>query len=633
MADHSVTRPWEAHAPSPHEVAVAAGLVLSDAQAATLKAITGAPLAKPELRAFRKLTGTLLAKPRAGGYLVTVVGAGRRSGKTLHVAAPFAVSALLADWSGVLAPGERGRVLLIGPTLAHVRQLLDGIAGILSLLRVKHVRRELEIEIVGRRTLAIATVADHLGPRGGTAVAAVVDEGALLPSEAGADGFDEEVLAAVRPALATTRGRLLITSSPWRRAGVHFDMIEQHLGKVHGDVLALTGPTWTWNPTLTEEETRRLEPDERRWSREWNAIAGATEAAAFDPRDIRRCITAGVVERPPRGDAIYGAAIDLAFAGDGCVLAIGHLELLKMPGGPPITRLVVDHLSILRARKGERLDSERVIDLFAGTLRRYRVRKAYADQHGFDLARSAFEKRGIKLELLSMNLAAQAPRFDALGGRLRAGTIALLDNDVATRELGELQVELLSTGLVRYQAPRRRAASDDVCDALAALCKEATDKLPPSGGDIVGELRIVRDGPAVSFRTNWFEVVRDEQGREVRRIPTLPPPGTPVHEQMTEELRALGTIVPGMPEWNATPEPETTWCMIRRKHVPLAEAIAPMRDAREEQASDDMARRIAEARARIDAERQRAEAAARVAPTTDDENQDGSRVNVRVHHD
>ena len=79
---------------SPFAIAVAAGLKLSPAQAATLKAIGGEPLSRDELRVFRTLTGTTFAKPRPGGYRELFVNAGRRSGKTSHVAAPIAVSKL-----------------------------------------------------------------------------------------------------------------------------------------------------------------------------------------------------------------------------------------------------------------------------------------------------------------------------------------------------------------------------------------------------------------------------------------------------------------------------------------------------------------------------------------------------------
>jgi hypothetical protein len=47
-------------------------------------------------------------------------------------------------------------------------------------------------------------------------------------------------------------------------------------------------PTWLANPTITEEDTHRLEPDERRWRREYLAIAQAGALAAFDPVLVAR---------------------------------------------------------------------------------------------------------------------------------------------------------------------------------------------------------------------------------------------------------------------------------------------------------------------------------------------------------
>lgn len=53
--------------------------------------------------------------------------------------------------------------------------------------------------------------------------------------------------------------------------------------------------TWLANPTISEEQTHALEPDERVWSREYAGQPGATLSAALDPRRRARLLRALVV--------------------------------------------------------------------------------------------------------------------------------------------------------------------------------------------------------------------------------------------------------------------------------------------------------------------------------------------------
>lgn len=217
---------------TPHKVAIQAGLRLSTAQSSILKAFQGEPLTNEELRAWRELTGTTIAKPRHGGYDELWLRVGRRGGKTTHIGAPIAVSSALLPVDHMLAPGEVARVLVVCPTLPHGRQAFDAIRGLLGALQIPFRERDREIQLVGRRTTILQVVADYLAPRSGTAIAAIVDEAALLPTQENADGFDVEIFAALRPALATTNGKLIVLSTPWARRGVHYETCEKYWGKV-----------------------------------------------------------------------------------------------------------------------------------------------------------------------------------------------------------------------------------------------------------------------------------------------------------------------------------------------------------------------------------------------------------------
>ena len=74
---------------------------------------------------------------------------------------------------------------------------------------------------------------------------------------------DTEIPAAVRPGLATTRGPLIIASSPYAKRGVLWDTYKQHYGK-DGDPLILVaqGASRDFNPALPQAFVdRELEKD------------------------------------------------------------------------------------------------------------------------------------------------------------------------------------------------------------------------------------------------------------------------------------------------------------------------------------------------------------------------------------
>lgn len=74
--------------------------------------------------------------------------------------------------------------------------------------------------------------------RGPTYVAVIADEAAFWHNDEVSANPDNEILAAVRPGLATTPGPLIIASSPYARRGALWDTYRRHYGS-QGDPLIL----------------------------------------------------------------------------------------------------------------------------------------------------------------------------------------------------------------------------------------------------------------------------------------------------------------------------------------------------------------------------------------------------------
>src|SRR5262249_40371910 len=94
--------------------------------------------------------------------------------------------------------------------------------------------------------------ASFRGLRGPTCVAVVAAEAAFFGGE-GAVNADTEILNAVRPALATTGGPLIVISSPYAKRGEVWNTFKRHYGAC-GDprILVAQGESRSFNPTLPQ---------------------------------------------------------------------------------------------------------------------------------------------------------------------------------------------------------------------------------------------------------------------------------------------------------------------------------------------------------------------------------------------
>src|SRR5207247_195067 len=102
----------------------------------------------------------------------------------------------------------------------------------------------------------------YKGVRGYTVVGAVLDEVAFWPTDETANP-DSEVLAALRPAMATVPGALLLAiSTPYGRRGELHRAFERHYGRPESDVLVWRAPSTTMNPTLSAAFVARQYEDD-----------------------------------------------------------------------------------------------------------------------------------------------------------------------------------------------------------------------------------------------------------------------------------------------------------------------------------------------------------------------------------
>jgi len=266
-----------------------------------LKAVFGLPLEAEELAAFHQFTGRETVLP--AGYAEAWVVAGRKAGKSAIAALVATYLAACRDWRTLLRPGERGVVMVLASergqaaniVLRYVKALFDH-----PRLKPLVARRTRDvIELSTAVTIEVHT-ASYTGVRGHTVVGAVCDEIAFWPAEGAADA-DTEILAALKPAMATVPGAVLFAiSSPYWKRGELFQAYEQHYGQAGSDVLVWQAPTVEMNPHVARATVdRAYAKDPLRAAAEWGAEFRRDVEAYVAAEVLAACTVPGRYELPP----------------------------------------------------------------------------------------------------------------------------------------------------------------------------------------------------------------------------------------------------------------------------------------------------------------------------------------------
>jgi hypothetical protein len=208
-----------------------------------------------------------------------------------------------------IPPGDTGVIAFVSTTRDEASQRLRTIRALLDALDVPYRPAGETIELADH-PLAFKVFACNVASVSGfTSVLVIADEVAKwLNADSGANPA-REVLAALRPTMATQpHARIVLSSSPLATLDAH------HEAFAAGDTTfqrVAYAPTWVANPTITEADTRRLEPDERVWAREYAATPSDAVSAALDGATVDAAVT-----RPPRAQ-LLGAPVLIIDASSG----------------------------------------------------------------------------------------------------------------------------------------------------------------------------------------------------------------------------------------------------------------------------------------------------------------------------
>lgn len=378
---------------------------------------------------------------------------GRRGGKS-RIAALIAVYlACFRSYAAHLADGEYATLPIIAADRREARTAMRYVRGFLQSPRLQdRVVRTLteSVELQGRVQIEVHT-AGYRAVRGYTVIAAICDEISFWPTSADAASPDSEVIAALRPGMASIPGSLLIgLSSPYARSGVLWEMYDRHFGQDHPEIV-WQADTRSMNPTIDPkliEDAYRDDPD----------AAGAEYGAEFR-RDvesfvsreaIRDAVISGRDRIPPVAGTRYVAFVDPSGgAVDSMTLGIAHAE------GP---RAVLD--CVLEVRPP--FSPAAVVVECVNLVREYNVASVTGDRYGGEWPRERFRALGVAYELSEL---VKSDIYIAFLSRMNSRQVELLDNHVLIRQLQQLERRRGRGGRDTVDHPPK--GHDDVVNAAA----------------------------------------------------------------------------------------------------------------------------------------------------------------------
>jgi hypothetical protein len=429
---------------------------------AFLAALFALRMSNEQLAIYHQCTGRTapLSSPATEGWLIC----GRRAGKSFVLALIAVFLACFRDWRPHLGPGERATVVVIAADRKQARVCMRYCQGLLHsvpmLAAIIESERAETINLKNRVTIEIHT-ASFRTVRGYTIVAALCDEIAFWPTDDAAEP-DYAVLDALRPAMATVPGAMLLcASSPYARRGALWDAFRRWWGKDDASALIWHAPTHQMNPTVPQRIIdEAIERDPASAAAEWMAEF-RSDVESFIAREV---IEAAVIPNRyelPRAEAhSYVGFVDPSGgSADAMTLSIAHREG---------DRGVLDAIREVRPP----FSPDAVAEEFARTLKSYRLHRVTGDRYAGEWPRERFRAHGITYEPSEKT---KSQLYGELLPLLNSGRVELLDHPRLTAQLCGLERRTARGGRDSIDHPP--GAHDDIANAVAGALVAAAGQL------------------------------------------------------------------------------------------------------------------------------------------------------------
>jgi hypothetical protein len=422
-----------------------------------LRALFGLSLADHELPLFRECTGRTEppTAPASEGWLVC----GRRAGKSFVLALCAVYLAAFHSYRQYLAPGERGVVLVVASDRKQARVIFRYVKALL--LGVPMLRKLVEREVaeafdLNNNTSIEIMTASYRSLRGYCVVAALCDELAFWPQTDDSANPDTEIIAAIKPAMATIpNAMLLAASSPYAQRGALFDAFKRHFGK-DSPVLVWRAPTRTMNPTVPQRVIdEAVEHDAASAAAEYMAQF-RIDVETYISRDVvQAAVVAGRYELPRvEGIRYHGFTDPSGGSSDSMTLCVAHMQG---------DRVIVD---LIRERRAP-FSPDSVVKEFSDTLKSYAISTVVGDKYASEWPREAFRKCSIEYRVADK---AKSDLYLTLLPLLNSQRCELLDHPRLINQLIGLERRTARSG--KDSIDHSPGAKDDIANCVAGAATE-----------------------------------------------------------------------------------------------------------------------------------------------------------------
>jgi hypothetical protein len=393
-----------------------------------LKGLFALPMDEIERVIYRAHTGR--QKPPAAPFREAWVIAGRRAGKS-RIAALIAVYlAAFKEYGACLAPGEVATVMVLAADKKQARVIFRYCRALIvetPALRAMLENETQETLTLSNRTAIEIHVANFRHVRGYSAAAVIADEVAFWPPSDSAFS-DVETINALRPALTTIDGSLLLgISSPHAKRGVLYEQFKRYHAVDDAPVLTWRGASQEMNPNITDAViASAMNADEAVARAEYLAEFRSDVETFVSREQVDAVVVPGRTVLPPVSGFIYRAHVDAAGGSgkDSMTAAIAHTD----DRGRAVLDLVLE--------RRPPFSPEQVAGEFAAVLKEYGCAAARADRYAGDWPTEAFAKHGVRIEPCPKN---RSELYLELLPMLTAGQVELLDDGRVITQLVNLE--------------------------------------------------------------------------------------------------------------------------------------------------------------------------------------------------
>jgi hypothetical protein len=379
---------------------------------------------------------------------------GRRGGKSSSLCRVAVVEALYGLHA--IPPGDVGVVAIISARRPDALERLRTIKAILEAIGVAYDERGDSVELKSRRVVFTVFTASIAGVSGFTSIFVLCDEVAKWrDSDTGANPA-AVVISSVAPTMATQpNAKLFLSSSPMGLLDAHADAFA--LGDTAHQMTAHAA-SWEANPTLTEEATRALEPDEVTWAREYAAIPQAEGETSHLTEALVAKNTLHAGDMRPDDRHTYVATIDPATRGNAWTLTIGCLT------DNAVRRIVLTR-QWLGTKKVPLVPGD-VFREIALLLQPYRLKYLHSDQFSEDTLREIARQHGLALFVTPWTAGLKADAYDALKTLAQEGRLDLPDDPVVKTDLLGIRTKLTRNGII-FDLARQGPRHSDFAPGIA----------------------------------------------------------------------------------------------------------------------------------------------------------------------